>query len=154
MSDAQDLRELQHQALRLGFTLRQIGLATREVVTDVVEGRETATEIAEHRGIARTAASNRLKAALVLGLLEDGPPRGRKKVFSPTFDGRLLIQPDLAEQDGHVCFNIPELRDDVRDVLGLARLVLIFGRVSRARSEACEAFRAGRSAGEDIYLVI
>lgn len=121
------LQDLRCQVLRQGYILRPISPTVLQAVADVVEGRETAAEIAEHRGIARTAASNRLKAARVLGLLKEEKivgPRG-KKLFSPTPDGLAMVGATLKPVQ-LTCFDcqhfiIERIDYEPRDIRCLAR---------------------------------
>lgn len=91
MSDT-DATTLRKQALRRGFLLRPIPEKTLETLKDL-HHFSTAAEVAERRGIARTAASNRLARVQALGLASS-KERDRVLSYRLTKDGHAAILTD------------------------------------------------------------
>ena len=76
-----EIETVKRWAAKLGFKLEPFPAILRETVGDVLaNGLLTAAGLASRRGISPTAASNRLRAAQRVGLLQEAP-LGKEIVF-------------------------------------------------------------------------
>lgn len=83
-----EIEELRDEALRKGLQLIRLSAPVRDTLIDLAEDRRKAADIALHRLIQPTAASNRLASVTALGLAESVGSNGREKVYRLTAAGR------------------------------------------------------------------
>lgn len=87
-----EIEELRHEALRKGLQLIRLSAPVRETLIDLSEDRRKAADIAIHRLIQPTAASNRLASLAALGLAESVGIAAGKKIYRLTADGRAAAR--------------------------------------------------------------
>lgn len=81
--------DIKTEALREGYTLTPVSDVLRATLDDVRGGCDRASKIAAHRGIAPTAASQRLRALTDrLGVLREVGMEGKEKLFEVSEFGR------------------------------------------------------------------
>lgn len=81
--------DIKTEALREGYTLTPISFTLRLTLEDVRRGCDRASKVAAARGIAPTAASQRLRALTDrLGVLQEAGMEGKEKLFEVSDFGR------------------------------------------------------------------